>query len=187
MTSTSTSRRTISGKYILLFFPILAVVSFVATYTIVALSTPQNSPKAQMFRTEATLRSLANAIETYRADLGAYPPAGEMGLSLATAYLSKTVNYLPEGPPQDAWNHSYYYVPSDAYQAPGSVALKLDEKYLAPTTYQLYSAGIDGDPGIEDPRKRADNISSWDSDRAWRAKYYHLQQAYFESQVHANE
>lgn len=187
MTSTSTSRRTISGKYILLFFPILAVLSFAATHLIVALSTPRHSPKAQMYRTEATLRSLANAIETYRADLGTYPPAGESGLRLAVTHLSKTVDYLPDGPPRDAWDRAYYYVPSADYDLPGSTAIKMDGQSMAPGTYQLYSAGIDGDPGLDDPRKRADNITSWDSERPWRTKYYYLQQAYFESQVNADE
>jgi len=187
MTSTSTSKRRISGKYILLFFPILGVVSFAATYLIVAISTPFGSPTAQMYRTEATLKSLANAIETYRADVGAFPPAGEAGLNLAAAHLSKTVNYLPDGPPNDAWDHPYHYVPSTSYDTPGSNALKSDTGYFSPDTFQLYSAGLDGDPGIEDPRKRVDNITSWDREHSWRAKYRALQQAFFKASVHENQ
>ncbi|MFA6242360.1 MAG: type II secretion system protein GspG [Candidatus Hydrogenedentales bacterium] len=185
MTPTSNSKRRISGKYVLLFFPVLAVVSFVATHVIVAISTPQGSPTAQMFRTEATLSSLAHAVETYHAAYGAYPPAGDAGLELAVRHLSKTVNYLPGGPPRDSWEHAYYYAPTAAYEVPGSMALKSENGYFSPNSFQLYSAGIDGDPGLEDPRRRVDNITSWEEERPWRAKYRALQQAYFKSHVHA--
>jgi hypothetical protein len=129
-----------------------------------------DSPVARMYRTEADLASLANAIDSYYDAKGMYPPPGEAGLAVALNFISQTVDYFPNGPPVDGWGRAFQYVPHFAYTSKNSGALK-DGEYFAPDRYQLYSLGADGDSGKTNPPARADNITSWADDRNWRDVY----------------
>lgn len=174
-TSTSKGRR---GCFFAVFGALIIFFSIGVTGLILAISTPQDSPRARMFRTEADLRALITAVETYKSALGAFPPAGPEGLRLATEFLSRNVDYLPGGPPLDAWGNAYQYAPATAYNSPGSPALKDDSGYFAPGSYQIYSPGMDGDAGMEETLKQRDNISSWDIQRSWRSVYTERQKKF---------
>jgi len=141
-----------------------------AVYFIVAVRLPEDAPLARMYRTEADLAGLAKAVDTYFRDHGGYPPAGPEGLRAATDNLSRNANYFPHGPPPDAWGRPYHYVPHAAYEA-DPTALKAGGAHCAPDSYQLYSAGADGEAGIDEPGRRRDNICTWDETRSWRAVY----------------
>jgi hypothetical protein len=120
-----------------------------------------------MYRTEADLTSLVTAVETYKADKGEYPPSGPDGLRMATDHLSRTANYMPDGPPPDGWGRRYCYVRAQDYAGSDSALRDSGGNYHAPGTYQLYSAGGDGDLQTQD-----DNICSWLRDRRpWRKSY----------------
>ncbi len=184
MKSISTSKT----KRVCFFAAFGATVLFFSigvSYLIVVLSTPEDSPRARMFRTEADLRALVTAIETYNDNWGVYPPPGPMGIRAATDFLSRNVAYLPGGPPFDAWGHPYQYVPATAYGEPGSGALRGEDDYYAPGTYQLYSPGMDGDPGLAETLKQRDNITSWEATRPWRAVYAQRQKKYLLDQGRA--
>jgi hypothetical protein len=114
----------------------------------------------------------------YRDAYGVLPPLGEAGLRAAAEHLSRNVEYLPDGPPPDAWGRAYRYVPHTAYDAPSSEALRGSNGYFDPQGFQLYSVGADGDAGRDDAAAQADNVVSWDRFRAWRETYHALQRQY---------
>ena len=144
-----------------------------------SVSIPAGSPKARMSRTEAALTLLKTAIDTYKTDLGVYPPAGQPGLRMATKHLSRNVNYITDEESLDGWDQPFIYVPSAEYATKGLGALEVSGKFFAPDTYQLYSIGMDGDAGIDATDKRADNITSWESDHPWSKTYQRRHQDYF--------
>ncbi len=148
----------------------LLIVAVAALLIAPALMRDTDSPVARMYRTEADLATLANAIDAYFEAKGVYPPPGDVGLAVALDYISQTVDYFPNGPPLDGWGRAFHYVPNFAYPLKDSGALR-DEAYFAPDAYQLYSFGADGDPGKTNRAARADNITSWESDRPWRSVY----------------
>jgi hypothetical protein len=129
-----------------------------------------DAPVSRMYRTEADLRSLVTAIDTYYADKGVYPPPGEAGIAVALAHLSQSVDYFPNGAPLDGWGRAFVYVPHFAYRDADSGAIRNGD-YFAPDSYQLYSVGADGIDGVEDVDGQADNINNWDADRSWRFFY----------------
>ncbi len=171
-------RRTKTGCFFAAFFAIILFFSGVMSFWIVSIATPEDSPRARMFRTEADLRALKTAIETYHNEYGAYPPGGPKGLQKAINFLSRHVNYLPDGGPGDAWGNPFHYVPASQYDLPDSGALRGDHGWYAPDTYQLYSPGMDGYPGFEETLKQRDNITSWDENRSWRDLYSQRQRKY---------
>ena len=177
MKSTLTSKRR-RGCFFAVFGALVAFFSIGVTYLILSISTPADSPRARMFRTEADLRALMTAVETYKSELGVFPPSGPEGLRLATDFLSRNVEYLPGGPPMDAWGNAYQYSPSSQYGAPGSPALSGDSGFFAPESYQLYSPGMDGEAGAEETLKQRDNITSWDGARSWRSVYSERQKKF---------
>lgn len=132
-----------------------------------SLMVPVDSPRARMFRTEADLTSLVTALETYKADKGEYPPSGPAGLRMATDHLSRTANYMPDGPPPDGWGRPYCYVRAQDYAGSDTVLRDSGGNCHAPGTYQLYSAGEDGNL-----QTQQDNICSWRRDaKPWREWY----------------
>jgi hypothetical protein len=149
----------------------IAVLGVATAWLLLARRLPYDAPLARMYRTEADIAFLVTAVDTYFRDTGAYPPTGQEGLRLATDHLSRTANYIPHGPPADAWGNTYHYVSHEHYAEPGSGALQYADQYCAPERYQLYSPGADGDPGLGDPSKQRDNICSWDASKPWRRVY----------------
>lgn len=143
----------------------LLVVVVAALILIPGFTRDTDSPVARMYRTEADLVALANAIDAYYEAKGVYPPAGEAGVAVALEHISQTVDYFPGGPPLDGWGRAFHYVPHFAYATSDSGALKAGS-YFAPDSYQLYSFGADGDAA-----SRNDNITSWEPDRPWRNVY----------------
>lgn len=160
------------------FGSIILFFSGVMSLWIISVATPEDSPRARMFRTEADLRALKTAVETYEMDNGIYPPPGPEGLAKAMAYLSRNVEYHAGGAPLDGWAQPFQYVPAYAYEEEDSQALRSDDGFYAPDTYQLYSPGMDGNPGFEETLKQRDNIVSWDEDRTWRTLYSERQRTY---------
>ncbi len=156
----------------------VCVVGVTVAYVVAARRLPADAPLARMYRTEADLALLVTAVESYFNAHRRYPPAGPEGLRIATDHLSKTVDYLPDGPPLDAWGQPYCYAPHTAYRKTGAGALRGDDGYYAAETYQIYSLGADRDPGIDDPVKRQDNISSWDASKSWRTVYHARNKAF---------
>lgn len=137
---------------------------------------PNDSPMARMYRTEADLRSLIKAVDTYFEALGVYPEPGAEGLEAAIDHLSQNVAYFPSGPPQDAWGRPYVYVPHTAYEDATWKAVSDGGGYFAPEHYQVYSVGADGEAtGL------MDNINNWDADRSWRTAYKELQRRFEDS------
>jgi len=145
-------------------------------YLLLSLRLPKDAPLARMYRCEADLAFLIKAVDHYRELKGAYPPAGAGGLAEATRLLSSKANYLPDGPPPDAWGHPYHYVPHTQYDQSQWLAQRCGEGFCAPGTYQIYSGGADGDPAKQD-----DNICSWDSSKAWRIVYREANKAFMKS------
>jgi hypothetical protein len=141
---------------------------------------PHDAPLARMYRTEAGLALLVNALETYHAAHDAYPPAGPAGLRLATEYLSRKVNYLPGGPPADEWSRPYHYVPHTEYLETGSGAVQSAYGFFAPDSFQLYSYGADGESGLDASKGLKDNICNWNPDKSWRAVYHEYQRVFNE-------
>lgn len=167
----------------------MAVITFVgaacvagaaALYCIVALRLPEDAPLARMYRTEADLAALAKAVDLYFEADKAYPPGGPEGLRLATDHLSRNAAYFPYGPPNDAWAEPFTYVPHKEYGKTDLQALRHDGVFLAPETYQLYSTGADRASGVDDPAGQADNVTSWDEAKSWRAKYQTLNKRYLD-------
>jgi hypothetical protein len=135
----------------LALFAALAAAAFIA----VSLQVPADSPLARMYRTEAALRALATAVETYADDEGALPPSGPKGLRLAMDHLSRTVAYLPEeGTPVDAWGRPFAYTHIEA--EPG---------------WTVRSRGAD-------PHDPADDIATGREGRPWRPVYAERQARY---------
>ena len=168
-----TNARRRPGCLIAGFLALLAF-SFAASVYISMLSVPKGSPLHAMRVTEANLTLLQTAIEAYRNDFGQYPDAGAEGLNRAVAHMSRVGNYLPGGPPLDAWGDPYVYVPHSAYATQDAGAIRGgDGKYYAPETYQLYSIGLDRDAGFFLIEAQQDNINSWDTHRSWRPHYNH--------------
>lgn len=149
----------------------LAAATLAGWMLVSAARLPQDAPLAQMYRAEAGLAALMKAVETYQAAYGAYPPAGREGLRQAAAHLSGAANFLPDGPPLDPWGRDYVYAPSREYDVADSLALRDESGFYSAQTYQLYSMGADGDPGIDQPGARRDNISNWDPEKPWRSVY----------------
>jgi hypothetical protein len=166
-------------RRVVLFLLAGAVVLVGGGYIIVAKRLPEDAPLARMYRTEASLAGLVRAVEGYRHDTGAWPPPGPEGLKMATDHLSRAASYFPDGPPPDAWGRPFVYVPGDTYAAPGSSALR-DARggHFAPDSFQLYSVGADGNPGLEQGSAAEDNIVSWDDSRPWRALYHKMNKAF---------
>lgn len=152
-----------------------------AFYLLLSLRLPEDAPLARMYRTEADIAFLKKAIEHYREMKGAYPPAGHQGLFEATRVLSAKADYVSGGPPPDGWDRPYHYVPHAQYAEPQWQALRSGDAYCAPDTYQLYSAGADSDPGLDDAVKQQDNILSWDSSKTWRAVYREANEAFMKT------
>jgi hypothetical protein len=150
---------------VLAFIVALVIVVVAALILIPAFTRDTDSPIARMYRTEADLASLANAIDSYYDAKGVYPPPGDVGLAVALEHISQTVDYFPGGPPFDGWGRGFHYVPHSAYATRDSGAL-MDGEYFAPDSYQLYSSGADGDAMTLE-----DNITSWNTDQPWRAVY----------------
>jgi len=171
--------KTRSRVLLTLSLVVMCVFGLVFGFIAYSVSVPKGSPKAQMNRTEAALTLLVTALESYKTDLGAYPPPGQAGLRLATKHLSRNVNYVPGDESLDAWGRPFVYVTAADYAAQGSGALEDNGNYYAPGTYQLYSIGMDGDPGADFIEKRYDNITSWETERPWRATYQRRHQQYF--------
>lgn len=146
---------------------------------------PLEAPLARMYRTEADLAVLVRAVDTYRDALGEYPPAGVAGLELATKHLSQTADYFPGGPPSDGWGRPFRYVPHGQYLEADSGAQRVEGRFFAPDTYQLYSVGGDGASGLDDPAKRADTICNWDASRLWRPVYRRRNRRYLEERGEA--
>ncbi len=142
-----------------------------AFYLVLSFRLPEDAPLARMYRTEADIAFLKKAVENYYKIKGSYPRAGQEGLNEAARLLSANANYLPGGAPPDAWGHEYCYVPHESYGDPQWHALSVNGVYCEGGTYQVYSAGMDGDPGVEDLSKRADNITAWDESKSWRPVY----------------
>lgn len=173
---TSKSRSRVLLTLVLIGMCIFGVVLGFIAYSV---SIPAGSPKARMSRTEAALTLLKTALDTYKTDLGVYPPAGQAGLRMATRHLSRNVNYITEDESLDGWDQPFVYSPGADYSKEGSGALETDGKYFAPDSYQLYSIGMDGDAGVVATDKRADNITSWEADHIWRKTYQRRHQEYF--------
>ena len=171
--------RTKKRLFFLVYGSIILFLSVIVSFAIVSIARPAESPWPSMLRSEADLRALKTAIETYQAEYAAYPPPGPEGLGMAMAFLSRNVQYHAGGAPADGWGHAFRYVPAYAYAEEGSPALQGDDGFFAPDTYQLYSPGMDGNPGFEETLKQRDNITSWDGDRSWRALYSERQKKYF--------
>jgi hypothetical protein len=130
-----------------------------------ALQLPEDAPLARMYRTEADLRALVTALSIYYSAHKAYPPPSHHGLRLATDFVSRNADYFPEGPPPDAWGRPFRYVLRPPY--PQGTVSPADG-------FWLYSAGDDGEDGLDDPAKQHDNICSWDPSKSWRAFYREL-------------
>lgn len=154
---------------------LLVIAVAMAVLLVPAWLRPSDGPLARMFRTEADLTSLSHAVDVYRDQEGAYPPPGLDGLERAVAALSRNMDYFAKGPPHDAWDLPYIYVPAAEYADEPRKALK-DEAggWFAPDTFQLYSAGADGEAGLTDPEAQRDNITSWDEGKSWRKIYRDL-------------
>lgn len=174
-----TSREKKNGCILTVIFGGMSLFACLLSYLVISISTPQGSPMAQLYRTEVGLTALVKAVETYKNDLGVYPPAGQEGLTLATRHLSRNANYMPEQQDVDSWGHPYIYVPASDYAQPNSGAMRERDAYFAPDTFQIYSVGLDGDAGQEAPLRRRDNVTSWESDRPWRPVYKELHKQYF--------
>jgi hypothetical protein len=148
-TKTSISRRALFGVII-----IATAIAGWAVWRSTAL--PEDSPLAQMYRTEADLAALVTAVEQYNEIHGAYPPSGIAGLERAAEALSERVNFLPDGPPRDAWGRQYQY------------------ELEADGLYYVYSFGADGETGGD---AAVDDISD-DPRQTWRHIYRAAQRDY---------
>ncbi len=173
-------------KRILLFlFFCLAMLAGYFVYD--ALHTPSDAPIARMYRSEADLRSLVTALDAYLDAHGSLPPAGQDGLKMATDLLSEKGHYMPGGPPADGWGRAFTYIPSEQYSESDSAALKIDGKFFAPDSYQVYSRGEDGDHGIAGSDGAKDNINNWDTEKKWRDHYRSLNERFMSDRRERNE
>jgi len=166
----------------ILIIAFLAAVSI--AFFVVSAGRDPDSPLARMYRTEADLTALKKALSIYHEEFHAYPPGGPNGLRLATDFMSRKGRYLPGGPPPDAWNRPYTYLPAPEYAANKDAAITNGNDYFAADSYQLYSCGGDGDPGSTDTHAHADNIVSWDESKAWRQVYGASQANWTKSRPH---
>ncbi len=119
-------------------------------------SLPDNSPLARMYRTEADLAALVNAVNTYAQIHDAFPPSGLEGLELAVAAASSEVDFFPHGPPRDGWGREFEY----------AVDPKPDT-----ASFILLSLGADGVASHDD-------IVNDSTHRPWRVIYREYQEEY---------
>ncbi|MCL4216299.1 MAG: type II secretion system protein GspG [Candidatus Hydrogenedentes bacterium] len=154
---------------------LLVIAAAMAVLLVPAWLRSPDDPLARMFRTEADLTALSHAVDVYREQEGAYPPPGLDGLERAAAALSRNMDYFAKGPPRDAWDLPYIYVPATEYANETRKALKDGAGgWFAPDTFQLYSTGADGEAGLTNPEAQRDNITSWDKTKSWRKIYRNL-------------
>ncbi len=172
------SGRILRGCLFAVGIAVALVVAGVVSLLIVSWRRPEDSPLARMYRTEADLAALAKAVAMYAEAHSVYPPPGQVGLRLATDYVSRDTAYFPDGPPPDGWERPYRYVPSSEYAAKNSGACRVEGEFAAPGAFQLYSLGADGVAGLDDAAQQADNITSWDPSKAWRAIYHEQEVAF---------
>ena len=104
--------------------------------TIVVINVLPNQDKAMIQKAKADIAVLSQAMETYRLDNLAYPPAGEGLQSLVTPPASagngaRTAGYIKKLP-NDPWGRPYQYA------NPGRSG-----------GFDIYSLGADGAPGGE--------------------------------------
>jgi len=182
MTSNSETpfrRQSLRGCRCLVLIPLLLVTAGAVYLGLSEWFVPDGSPLARMYRTEADLTALATVIRMYHNAHGVYPPGGPPGFQAAIRDISKSTQYFPDGAPPDAWGHPYRYIPNSEYEGVGSGALRASDRgYFAPDTFQLYSTGMDGQAGVDEPEARRDNITSWDESRPWRRLYGERQRTY---------
>ncbi len=156
MTPISISRRrafAVAGVFLL---------AFLALYVYRTASIPADSPIARMYRTEADLAMLGNALDHYRSEYGRYPQPGAEGLAAATEFLSETGNYLPGGPPSDGWGRPYVYA-------------------TAQDSARVYSLGADGINGREGIPGSPDDIGADGASRSYRTHYRALQREFMQA------
>jgi hypothetical protein len=164
--------KTKSRVIVTLFLLSAVVVSALIAWTLISIRITGDNPVSQMYRTEAELRAIQTAIETYYKDKGEYPPAGNEGLVAAMQHLPRNVDYLPESPPLDDWGQVFVYVPHTAYDVADSQAMRDENgEPFEPGGFQAYSIGLDGDAGLDNPERAEDNVLSWGTPDAWRPHY----------------
>jgi hypothetical protein len=171
--TTSSSRRLALGCVVAGAAAAAVIVAAVLFFFLVG-NMPEEAPLARMYQTETTLRQAVAALEHYRARHGVYPPPGWGGLRAAW----RSADGLTRPEPTDAWQQPLVYIPHEAYDTPVFPVLECDGAPCAPGTFQLYSVGADGDAGLHDPERRADNITSWDAVPTWREHYQALHEAF---------
>ncbi len=164
--ATSNFRRLLAGGLLIAVAAGVAAVAAVL-FAFLAGNMPPDAPLARMYRTEGVVRQAVAAITAYRAQHGVYPRAGAEGLHAAWRMAGQPA--LPG--PVDAWDQPLVYLPHDAYTTSGLPVMPCDGGPCAPQTFQVYSVGADGDPGLYDPERRVDNITGWDAAPVWREAY----------------
>jgi general secretion pathway protein G len=131
-----------SGFTLVEMLVVLAIIALLAT--LVAPQVVRYLTKAKSDTASAQLKNLEGAIELYFLDLGHYPPNDELEHLLSAKSDSPSWNgpYIknPEGL-LDPWGRAYTYV------FPGKHG-----------DYDLYSYGLDGEPGGEGENR---DITSW--------------------------
>lgn len=133
-------RRATSGFTLIELLLVVVIIGILA-----ALVVPKfagRSEEARMAAARADLKTFSNLLEIYEGDIGSYPPA-ETGLDALLNLPSglkdpnkwKGPYFRQKQIPVDPWGHPYQYV----YPGAGG-----------PKTFDLSSAGPDGQEGTED-------------------------------------
>jgi len=142
-----TMRRSSTKRAFTLLEIMLVMVIIIALASVVVVNLGARRDKAKIDQTTIQLKSLEDGLDFFNSDIGRYPPPEEGLQALNTAdqmqdeeltkkwhgpYMGKETKTFTV---KDAWNHEFKYT------CPGEHNTK---------SYDLYSAGPDGQEGTED-------------------------------------
>lgn len=151
-------RRATSGFTLIEILLVIVIIMMLAGALVVFVLPQQKG--AEKNTTRIMLQQVANALDTYRMNLGHYPTEQEGGLdallkkptfeneSMGEKWLGP---YLKAGTSlEDPWGHAIRYELNDATTGSSSSANTSDAEKNGGLPYKLFSAGPDGQPDTDD-------------------------------------
>ncbi len=179
MTTPSSNTAPLVWRLVLIIVVTMTATTAYVVYRLADL--PADSPLARMYRAEAEIHILAQAVRKYASDHGAYPPPGAGGLARALENAEAARDFFPEGQAVDPWGRPYGYTPHTHYADADGPVFRSNGDFAAPDAFQLFSLGESGAAGLEGEGAQEDVITSWEPNQPWRRIYHQRQQAYLDA------
>lgn len=152
-----------SGGFTLIEILLVIVIILMLAAALVVFVLPQQKG-AEKNTTKLMLQQVANALDTYRLNLGHYPSEQEGGLDALLkkpTFESESMGEKWQGPYlkpgttlEDPWGHKIHYELND------STTASTDTEKTGGLPYKLYSMGPDGLPDTDDDVRLGGNPNS---------------------------